>query len=231
MKTPRLSLLLLSCVVVSLSAQAETLEGVVAFTGTAPVMPKLQREADPVCAKKPMTDESTLVKDGKLANVWVHVIAGAPDAKAPAQPVTIDQEECMYRPRVVTAIVGQTVLAKSSDATLHNVHARIGTETVFNKAMVNQSSKPVAYVVDRAGVLKLRCDVHPWMRGFVGTNKNALQAVSGETGAFRIEGLSPGKYTLEAWHEKLGTKTAELTVEAGKPARVAFTFDAADHPN
>ncbi|MBS2023747.1 MAG: TonB-dependent receptor [Deltaproteobacteria bacterium] len=210
--------------------RAETLTGTVELTGTPPVMQRLKREADPVCGKVQMNDESVLLKDKKLANVWVHVVAGAPDAAPPADQVTIDQKDCMYRPRIVTAVVGQTVLAKTSDPTLHNVHARLGTETVFNKGMPNQNSKPVEYKADRPGVVSLKCDVHPWMRGFIGVNKNGYQAISGEGGEFKIDGLAPGKYTLEAWHEKFGVKTQDVTIEKGKAASVKFTFDSSDKP-
>src|SRR5438046_1384433 len=74
------------------------------------------------------------------------------------------------------------------------------------------------------GMMKWKCDVHAWMRGYIGVSKNALQAVAGD-GTFKIENVPPGKYTIEAWHEKYGTKTQEVTVEAGKPAKVNFKYD------
>lgn len=207
------------------AARAEVIEGSVDFTGTPPAMGRLRREADPVCAKKPMNDESVLVKDRKLLNVWVHVTAGAPDAKAPDAPVVVDQVDCMYRPRVVTAMVGQKVLAKNSDPTLHNVHARAGGASVFNRPMLNERARPIEYVAEKEGVMTWRCDVHPWMRGYVGVSRNPHQATTGETGDFRLADVPPGKYKLEAWHERYGAKTAEVTVEKGKAAKVRFSFD------
>src|SRR5213592_3744037 len=94
-----------------LAVSAETIEGSVDFTGKAPVAGKLHREADPYCAKKSMTDPSVLVKGGKLENVWVHVTKGAKDAAAPATAVTMDQKDCMYTPRMATAVVGQKITA------------------------------------------------------------------------------------------------------------------------
>jgi hypothetical protein len=72
-------------------AMAETIEGSIEFTGKAPTPGKLHREADPYCAKKPMTDPSVSVKGGKLENVWVHVTKGAKEtAKPPAAVATRD---------------------------------------------------------------------------------------------------------------------------------------------
>src|SRR2546430_17653204 len=92
------------------AAMAETIEGEVTFTGKAPTPGKLHREADPFCAKKTMTDPSVLVKNGKLENVWVHVTKGAKDAASvPSSAVSMDQKDCMYTPRMTTAVVGQKI--------------------------------------------------------------------------------------------------------------------------
>src|SRR5229473_3694703 len=99
------------------------IEGEVDFTGTQPSPGKLHREADPYCARREMTDPAVLVNDGKLANVWVHVTKGAPDAPTPAGPVEMNQKDCMYVPRVAAAVVGQKTIARNGDPILHNVHA------------------------------------------------------------------------------------------------------------
>lgn len=207
------------------AAMAETIEGEVDFTGKAPAAGKLHREADPFCAKKPMTDPTVLVKGGKLENVWVNITKGAKDAAAPSTAVEMDQRDCMYTPRVATAVVGQKIQAKNGDPVLHNVHTYFGASTVFNKGMPNDKAAPIETVAKEAGVMKWKCDVHPWMRGYIGISKSGLQAVSDESGKFKIENVPPGKYTIESWHEKYGTKTQEVTVEAGKAAKVSFKYD------
>src|SRR5689334_8998017 len=208
------------------AAMAETIEGVVDFTGKAPTAGKLHREADPFCAKKPMTDPSVLTKGGKLQNVWVHVTKGAKEAaKAPTTAVEMDQKDCMYEPRMTTAVVGQKIQAKNGDPVLHNVHTYLGSATLFNKGMPNDKAAPIETTAKEAGLMKWKCDVHPWMRGYIGVSKNALQAVTGADGSFKIDDVPPGKYTIESWHEKYGTKTEEVTVEAGKPAKVKFSYN------
>ena len=210
-----------------LAARAEVLSGAVEFTGTPPPVTKLDREADPFCAKKPANDESVMVKNKKLANVWVHVTKGAPDGVAPADApeVVVDQRDCNYHPRVQAALVGQKIVAKNNDPILHNVHTYLGPATVFNKGMPNAQAKPIVHEAKKDGVIRWKCDVHPWMRAFVGVNRNPYQFVTGEDGSFKIANIPPGTYTLEAWHEKLGTKTVQVTVEAGKPATATFKFD------
>ena len=215
-----------AALIVPCAAMAENIEGEVAFTGKPPVAGKLHREADPYCAKKPMTDPAVLVKGGKLENVWVHVTKGAKEAaKVPDKVVEMDQKDCMYEPRMTTAVVGQKIQAKNGDPVLHNVHTYLGSATLFNKGMPNDKAAPIEYVAKDEGMMKWKCDVHPWMRGYIGISKNGLQAVSGDSGSFKIDNVPPGKYTVEAWHEKYGTKTQEVTVEAGKPAKVNFKYD------
>ncbi len=207
-----------------LSAQAEVIEGSVEFTGKPPTMGKLHREADPFCAKKPMNDESVLLKGNKLENVWVHVTKGAPDSKGTGS-VDMSQKDCMYRPRLTYAQVGQKVVAKNEDPTLHNVHTYLGAATLFNKGMPNAQAKPIEYPLAEAGMIKWKCDVHPWMRGFSGVNKNPYQASTADTGDFKIDNVPPGKYTVASWHERYGEKTQEVTVAAGKPVKITFKYD------
>ena len=208
------------------AAMGETIEGSVDYTGKAPTPGKLHREADPYCAKKPMTDPAVLVKGGKLENVWVHVTKGAKDAASvPSSVVSMDQKDCMYTPRMTTAVVGQKIQAKNGDPVLHNVHTYMGASTLFNKGMPNEKAAPIETTAKDEGMMKWKCDVHPWMRGYIGISKNGLQAISSDSGSFKIDNVPPGKYTVEAWHEKYGTKTQEVTVEAGKPAKVIFKYD------
>lgn len=197
----------------------------VKFSGTKPVMGKLKREADPYCAKTPMTDEEVVVNpNGTLKNVVVRVIKGAAPGAAPsAQAVVVDQSNCMYRPRVIAGVVGQKVQITNGDPVLHNVHTYVGAATGFNQAQM-KGSKPIEKTI-QAGVMKFKCDVHPWMTGWLIGNDNPYLCVTGDSGECNLAGLPAGAYTLEAWHEKYGAKTADVTIAAG-PATTEFTFSA-----
>jgi hypothetical protein len=202
---------------------AAGLKVVVKFTGAAPAMPKLKREADPFCAKTPMNDQEIVVNpNGTLKNVVVRVTQGAPAAATPpAEPVTVDQNNCMYMPRVVAGVTGQKMLIKNSDPIMHNVHTYVGTTTGFNQAQM-KGAKDIEKTI-ASGVTKFKCDVHPWMTGYVVGNDNPYVCVTDDKGECTLAGLPSGAYTLEAWHEKYGAKTA--TVAAGA-ASAEFSYAA-----
>jgi len=201
------------------------IKGTAKLEGKPPAMPTQARDSDPYCKGKPGKDQDVVVgKNGGLTNVVVRVAKGAEGSFAPpSEPVEVDQAGCQYKPHVAAAMTGQRVIIKNTDQTLHNVHAYKGASTAFNKAQIS-GAKPLAHTAGAAGeVLKLKCDVHPWMLAWVVASDNPFVTVSGPDGSFTLDKLPDGKYTLEAWHERYGKKTADVTVTGGK-AEVAFTF-------
>jgi plastocyanin len=211
------------------AAGTASIKGVVTLSGTPPVMALTKRDADPFCAKTPMKDEEVMVgKDGGLKNVIVRITKGVTgNYEPPTTNVTLDQTACMYRPRVALVMAGQSLLIKNSDQTLHNVHTYKGASTLFNQAEVPGLPAIAKTFKDATGeILKFKCDVHPWMTGYVGVMGHPFFAVSDENGAFEIPKVPPGKYTVEAWHERYGTKATELTIAANTPADAKFVFEA-----
>ena len=207
---------------------AGSIAGTVKLTGTPPEMQMTKRQADPYCAKTPMKDEEVVVApNGTLKNVIVRVTAGLTGHyDPPAASATVDQSACMYRPRVQGIMLGQPLKITNSDQTLHNIHGYRGASTLFNQAQIPGSPAIEKKFADNNTLIKFKCDVHPWMLGYVMVQNNPFFAVTGDDGSFKIADVPPGEYTVEAWHEKLGTKTAKLTVAAGKPAELKFDFAA-----
>jgi hypothetical protein len=205
-----------------------SIAGAVKLAGTPPEMPMTKRQADPYCAKTPVKEEEVVVgAGGGLKNVIVRVTKGLTGRyDPPAATATVDQSACMYRPRVQGIVLGQPVQIKNSDMTLHNIHGYKGASTLFNKAEIPGQPPMVQQFNDADQIVKLKCDVHPWMTGYVLVSSHPFFAVTGDDGSFKIAGLPPGSYTVEAWHERYGAKTAEITVAADKPAEAAFQFDA-----
>ena len=199
------------------------IEGEVALEGPAPSMPPLKVGTDPICSRAQGPNAQVLLRGGKLENVVVR-IAGGPRQTPPSAPIEVLQEGCTYLPRVQGAVAGQTLIVRNRDPTLHNVHGYEAGKTLFNQAQPAQGA-PIQKTVGAVGsILTLRCDVHPWMTAFVAVNDNRWFAVTGGDGRFRISGIPEGNYHLSSWHERFGTKTAEVAVKPGEIARVAFSY-------
>jgi plastocyanin len=203
------------------------IHGTVHLTGKAPEAKPITTP-DPFCARQGIREEDLVIGPGNsLKNVLVRVTKGAAGSyDTPKTDATVDQNGCMYRPRVQVVMAGQTIQIKNSDQTLHNVHTYKGASTVFNQAQIPGMGPMSKKFSDGGQIIKFKCDVHPWMTGYVAIATNPFSAVSGADGSFTIEKLPPGTYTLDAWHERLGTRTAEVTVTENEPAKVAFDFAA-----
>lgn len=210
-------------------AFAGDVTGTITYTGKVPNLKPIAMNADPGCAAKHTTpvpsDVLVLGAGNTMANVMVRVkgpVAGAP--AAPATPVVIDQKGCQYHPHVLGIRVGQTLKLRNSDGLLHNVHALPKVNTPFNMAMPANRKEADAKFGKEEGMFHIKCDVHPWMSAYVGVFSNPYYSVSGKDGKFKISGLPPGTYDIEAWHEKLGVKTAKVTVAANKAGTADFSF-------
>ncbi|HEX9941080.1 MAG TPA: carboxypeptidase regulatory-like domain-containing protein [Thermoanaerobaculia bacterium] len=210
------------------TANAGGVSGAVSYAGADTDTP-IAMNADPVCAglhSTPVDTNEIAVNGGKLANVFVYVKSGleGKNFPAPTEKKELDQVGCQYTPRVQGLQVGQPISIKNTDATLHNVHALPTQNQEFNQAQP-QGLPPFDKTFDKQEVMvHVKCDVHPWMTAYIGVLPHPYYAVSGEDGSFKIDKLPPGKYTIEAWHEKLGTKTQEVTIAANQQATLDFAF-------
>ena len=209
-------------------ANAGGVSGTVTYTGPDTDTP-IAMNADPVCVgmhPTPIDTNEIAAKDGKLGNVFIYVKSGLEGKTfpTPADKAEIDQKGCQYTPRVQGMQTGQTLSVKNTDATLHNVHALPTVNQEFNQAQP-QGLPPIDKVFDKQEVMvHVKCDVHPWMTAWVGVLPHPYYAVSGDDGSYSIKNLPPGKYTIEAWHEKLGTMDQEVTVGPNQTATVSFDF-------
>ena len=213
-------------ILLATSAHAGSVKGTVLFEGEPPEQPKLKRDVDPKCSKD-RRDEAIVVAKGKLRDVMVRVTNGSTGAhEAPATPAVIDQNDCMYAPRVIGIVAGQKLQVKNSDNTFHNVHGILANKDLFNKPM---GPKAADLTLDpsaaKAGdVVGLQCDVHAWMKSYVVVNDSPFFAVTAADGTFEIKDLPIGDYTLEAWHPVLGTKTMKISIGKGKRGDVNARF-------
>ena len=212
-------------------ATAGNVSGMVMVDGELPEAEDLRMNSDPVCAMEATnTKSSTFVgSDGHLGNVFVYVKEGLEGQRFPAATdvVELNQQGCRYTPHVMGIQVGQTLQVTNSDPTLHNVHAipnEDGANAEFNAAQPFQDMQFTQTFAEVEVMVPVKCEVHGWMNAYIGVLDHPYFAVSGADGMFDISTLPPGDYVIEAWHERLGTQTQNVTVATGQTADVSFTF-------
>ncbi len=213
--------IVLAAVIVAGPASAGDLRGTVHYAGVPPKLEPFQATRDQNVCGQAVPNESIELSNGALANVVV-TVKGAQAAKPAPRVITLDQRQCRYRPHVQVAAVGSTLEILNSDPMLHNIHGYMGTATLFNLAMPMQGQK-IPRPLPRTGLVRIKCDVHDWMNGWLVVT-DGPNAVTGADGAYEIKDLPAGTYTVTAWHEKLGEKTAQIEVAASGEARADFSF-------
>ena len=205
-----------------------SITGTITFEGKAPKMKPLKVDADPICVANneiaPKKEWLILDENKGVKNMLVFITEGLNiDYSPPEEPVVIDQKGCIYSPHVVGIMAGQQLDILNNDGTLHNIHALPKVNKEFNKAQPRSKKKLSVKFEKPEAPFKVKCDVHPWMGAYIGVFDHPCFAVSGDDGTYIISDLKPGEYVIEAWHEKLGSQTANVTV-SDSAAHQNFTF-------
>ncbi len=171
-------------------------------------------------------DHSLMIDaNGGVGNVVVTVTVKDTPPAVPADPIVMDQLGCKFDPRVIVVPVGGTLRFGNSDETNHNIHTFAKKNQPMNKQVAGGSNLDIK--LDKAEVVDVKCDVHTWMKAFVFVTDASKWAVTSTDGSFKLEGLPPGEYVLDYWHEELGKgKTEKVVVEAGKTAMVEHKLSA-----
>lgn len=207
-----------------------TITGKIVFEGKPPNLKDINMDADPSCAMKhtgPVKVEMLVLGPGQsMGNVFVHVKSGLPKKEypVPKDPVTLDQKGCTYTPHVFGIRAGQTLKILNSDGTLHNVNAAPKVNRAFNLAMPKTKTSATTVFDKPEPMFPIKCDVHPWMGAWCAVMSHPFFTTTKEDGKFTIDGLEAGTYEIEAWHERLGTKTQSVTVTASESKTVNFSF-------
>ena len=203
--------------------------GTVRIDGKIPAAKTISMGADPACAKlhpSPVLAQEVMADaKGDLQNVIVFVSDGLGDRSfdAPSQPAVVEQKGCMYQPHVLAVRANQPLELVNDDSTSHNIHPVPANNREWNKAEPPGSKMEEAFAREEVAI-PVKCNVHPWMRGYIAVFKHPYFAVTGKDGAFDLSDLPPGTYTIKAWHEKLGTTTQTVTIGANETKEISFVF-------
>jgi plastocyanin len=207
--------------------------GKVTLDGKAPDMKTIDMTTVAACAQQhpdPVTEEIVVTGDkGELKNVVVSIKKEEGQdltGDVPKDPAVIDQKGCMYLPHVTAMMVGQPLMVKNSDPTLHNVHSLSTINGSFNKGQPGVNNGELIDPQPKAPeTFRIKCDVHSWMAGWIVVFDHPYFSVTGDDGTYDIKNLPDGDYTLQAWQEKYGSQEQKITVKDGK-ATADFVFKA-----
>jgi plastocyanin len=205
------------------------IRGVVKFEGAPPKARAISMAADPSCAQQhpglvPTLEVVTDSKGG-LQNVLVFIADGLGDRTfdPPKEPVVISQKGCLYQPRVLAVQANQPIEVVNDDPTSHNIHPTPANNREWNKAELPGAKVEESFAREEIAI-PVKCNIHPWMRGYIAVLKNPYFAVTKQDGSFDLPNLPPGTYTIKAWHEKLGTSTQTITITANQTKEISFVF-------
>jgi plastocyanin len=206
-----------------------SVKGTVKFEGTAPKPLRIDMSQDPLCAKlhsTPATTEDVVVGgDGALANVVIYVSDGltSHNFQPPPQPAVLEQKGCQYKPHVLALQASQRLNVVNGDETTHNIHPTPNNNREWN--MTQPHGMPLEQTFAREEIaIPVKCNIHPWMKGYIAVFKHPYFAVTDKNGSFELKDLPPGTYTITAWQEKLGSQNQKVTVSAGEAKTVDFAF-------
>ncbi|HEX4808439.1 MAG TPA: carboxypeptidase regulatory-like domain-containing protein [Bryobacteraceae bacterium] len=214
-------------------ATSGVIAGKVVFEGKRPPRKIIDMSEDADCSKlhkAPLYDQSVVVSSsGSIENVFVYVKHGL-EGKAfvtPSQPVILDQKGCWYTPRVFGIQTRQILKVVNSDPVTHNIHPMAHDNRAWNQSQDPGAAPLMRHFIRPEIMIPVKCNVHAWMRAWIGVLDHPYFSVTGEDGRFEIRNLPPGDYTIEAWQEKLGTQEQKISLPASGKQSLVFTFKGA----
>ncbi len=198
-----------------------SISGTVKFAGTAPEPKPIEVTKDTaVCAKTPKFEESLVVGEGNgLKNVVVS-ITNISSGKEFGDAMALDQKECVYTPHITLTQVGTELAILNNDGILHNIHSYSEANPAFNQAQP-KFRKKLKKTFEQPEIVRVECDAHGWMKGWIVVMEHPYYAVSDGSGAFTLTDVPAGEYEVKFWHETLGEAMQNVTVEAGGEASVS----------
>ena len=216
---------------ISSASWAGTINGKVKVDGPTPKRKVIDMSKEPECAKEykvdnlPRTENVIAGANNSLSDVVVYISAGAKDeGVVPSQVVTLDQRGCRYIKHITAVHVNQKMKITNSDSAIHNVHPLAQVNREWNQSQT-AGSQALDAKFEQAEFIPVKCNIHPWMHGYIAVLKTNHYGITDTSGGFSLKDLPPGKYTVTAWHETLGTQTQQVTIGGlNETKSIDFTF-------
>ncbi len=215
----------------SQSGNTGQITGKIYFHGQKPQIHPINMGKDSVCATlhtgSIYPQDGDVNADGTLPNAFIYVkhSSATLSSTPPRNPVTLTQKGCEYEPHVLGVMVGQPFEVINLDPTTHNIHVMAKTNREWNVSQQPGSPSVVRKFQHPEVMIPVRCNVHPWMKAYIGVLDNPFYAVTGNDGSFTIKGLPAGNYTIEVWTAAFGTQERNLVVHTGESTTADFTFE------
>jgi plastocyanin len=201
-------------------------QGSITYDGVLPKAKIIDMSREPNCAKQyktPPVVENVVGGDNKgLANVVVYISAGMPD-EAPTGHVSLSQWGCRYFPHVLALQAKQEIWVKNEDDVNHTVHLMTVVNPELNKLQAVHGPE-FTITNEKPEFIRVKCELHPWMRGVIAVLKNSHFAVTEADGSFKLPDLPAGKYTVTVWHESFGTQSQQVVIGSGENKNLNFVF-------
>jgi plastocyanin len=216
---------------VSANSAGGSVSGQVTLNGAPPKPKPLDLSKEPDCVKlhasNPLLSENVVVGAGNsLRNVVVYISAGDAEAATAAAPAVLyNQQGCHYTTHVLAVRIGQEVKISNNDPFSHNIHPLAKVNREWNR-MQPAGTPPFSYAFEREEFIPVKCNIHPWMSGYLVVLKTSHFMVTGDDGRFALPNLPPGHYVITAWHEQYGTVSKEVTVSGAESQSIDFSFTA-----
>jgi len=140
-----------------------------------------------------------------------------PDLKKPgAEPISLDNNKCVFLPHVFAVQPGQTIKVLNSDQTGHNANFGFFNNDAINAVVPIGGSKDIQVVKGERAPTPVECNIHPWMKAHILIFDLPYSGVSDEKGVLKISKLPAGKpITFKVWHENMD-KSIDQVMFGGK---------------
>jgi plastocyanin len=170
-----------------------------------------------------------LEKDGKRAQDSDAAVVWVEGPKLRAQPASaiVNMKGKAFLPRVTVVTVGGKVEFPNQDSIFHNVFSVSG-ENRFDLELYKKP-KSAYKVFEHPGVVRIYCNIHPQMSGFVLVRDNPFWARVGPDGSFTIPDVPAGTWVVKAWHERSGESAQSVGVPPLGAVAAEFTLDASKY--